>query len=46
MSCFKRYNLVTEEELTRIKWSSTEAIPGTIETYMDTNEKGATASMP
>jgi integrase len=46
MSCFKRYNLVTEEELTRIKWSSTGGVPGTIDTYMDTNEKGATASMP
>jgi integrase len=46
MSSFKRYHLVTEEELTRIKWSSTGGIPGSMDTYMDTKEKGATASMP
>ena len=43
MSCFKRYNLVTETELSKIKWSSTGVIPGTMDTYMDTNEKGAAA---
>jgi integrase len=46
MSCFKRYNLVTEEELNRIKWSSTGVISGSVDTYMDTKEKGATAEMP
>jgi integrase len=46
MSCFKRYNLVTEQELTKIKWSSTGVIAGSIDTYMDTNEKGATIDNP
>ena len=41
MSCFKRYNLVTEEELTRVKWPSTGLISGSMDTYMDTNEKEA-----
>ncbi len=26
MSCFKRYNLVTEKELAQIKWSTQEII--------------------
>jgi integrase len=43
LSCFKRYNLVTEEELTRIKWSSTGIIPGSMDTYMDTKQKGVAA---
>jgi integrase len=42
MSCFKRYNLVTEEELTRIKWPSTEGITGSMDTYMDTKQKRGT----
>lgn len=35
---FKRYNLVTEDELSRIKWADA----GAVDTYMDTNEKRAT----
>lgn len=41
MSVFKRYNLVTEEELSGIKWSEEGRITGTMDTYMDTNEKEA-----
>jgi integrase len=42
MSCFKRYNLVTEDELSRIIWPDEGKIMGTMDTNMDTNEKGAT----
>jgi integrase len=45
MSCFKRYNLVTEEELSNIKWPSNVSVKftedrkvGTVDTYMDTKE--------
>lgn len=41
MSCFKRYNLVTEDELAGIKWPEEGRIPGTVDTYMDTKEKRA-----
>ncbi len=41
MSCFKRYNLVTEEELKGIKWSISGGNAGTMDTYMDTKQKGA-----
>jgi len=40
MSCFKRYNLVTEEELSEIKWPSPERKTGMVGTYTGTNEKG------
>lgn len=42
MSCFKRYNLVTEDELAQIRWPEEGKIAGTMDTYMDTNEKGVT----
>lgn len=35
-SVFKRYNLVTEEELKDVKWKNTT---GTMDTYMDTKKK-------
>ena len=41
ISAFKRYNLVTEEELAGIKWPKDGRIAGTLGTYMDTNEKKA-----
>ncbi|MGA2466036.1 MAG: site-specific integrase [Thermodesulfobacteriota bacterium] len=41
ISVFKRYNLVTEEELAGIKWPKDGRIGGTLDTYMDTNEKKA-----
>jgi integrase len=41
ISVFKRYNLVTEEELAGIKWPKTGEIAGTVDTNMDTNEKEA-----
>jgi len=44
MACFKRYNLVTDEELSQIKWPSQEKKARTVDTNMDTsNKKGATA---
>jgi integrase len=43
MSCFKRYNLVTEDELAKIKWPEEGRITGAMDTYMDTKEKGATS---
>jgi len=46
MSCLKRYNLVTEDELAKIKWPEQGRITRTMDTYMDTNEKGVTASLP
>jgi integrase len=36
ISVFKRYNLVTEEELAGIKWPEKGRITGTIDPYMDT----------
>jgi integrase len=36
MSVFKRYNLVTEEELSQIKWPEQGRIAGTMDTNMDT----------
>jgi hypothetical protein len=39
MAVFKRYNLVTEEELSQIKWPEDGRITGTMDTYRDTNEK-------
>ena len=36
-SVFERYNLVTEDEMKRIKWHSEKPIQtGTMDTYMDT----------
>jgi integrase len=46
MSCFKRYNLVALEELSRIKWPSLTGNAGSMDTSMDTNEKGATEKAP
>jgi integrase len=46
ISVFKRYNLVTEEELAGIRWPERGEITGTVDTYMDTNKKEVTASMP
>ena len=37
---FKRYNLITEEELSWIKWQEKGGIVGTMDTNMDTNKKG------
>jgi integrase len=42
MSVFKRYNLVTEEELSKVKWADENKISGCVDTYMDTNEKRLT----
>lgn len=42
MSVFKRYNLVTEEELNQVKWPDESLSSGTIDTYMDTNGKRVT----
>jgi len=39
---FKRYNLVTEDELSKIKWFDN----GTMDTYMDTKQKKAMAETP
>jgi integrase len=44
ISVFKRYNLVTEEELAAIKWPKKVEIAGTMDTNMDTSEKEALAS--
>jgi integrase len=44
ISVFKRYNLVTEEELSKIKWPSHERKVGTVGTSVGTNEQEATAS--
>jgi integrase len=43
MSCFKRYNLVTEDELSMIKWPDGGEILGPMDTNMDTNEKKVTS---
>jgi integrase len=42
-SCFKRYNLVTEEELGKVMWPTVGSKPRTMDTYMDTKEKKATS---
>jgi len=42
MSCFKRYNLVTEQELSSIKWPSEGEKTSPVAINMDINEKGAT----
>jgi hypothetical protein len=43
MACLKRFNLLTEKELSAIKWTpEREKIPP-IAANMGTNEKGATA---
>ena len=39
MSVFKRYNLVTEEELKEIKWYDERRKSSQLDTYMDTTEK-------
>ena len=39
MSVFKRYNLVTEEELKEIKWYDGRRKSFRLDTYMDTTEK-------
>ncbi len=39
-SCFKRYNLVTEDELKKLTWPSDDRESGTMDTYMDTKKKG------
>ncbi len=38
-SVFKRYNLVTEAELSQIKWLDETDNKGTMDTYIDTREK-------
>ena len=43
MSCFKRYNKVTEVELKGMKWTPEAEKTPPVATNMDTNEKGATA---
>jgi len=42
MEVFKRYNLVTEEELSQMKWGDEVAVRGT----MDTKQKEATGENP
>ena len=45
MSVFKRYNLVTEQELRGVKWLDQGRTRGGMDTYMDTTKKeGATES--
>ena len=41
-ACFKRYNLVAEDELRNVKWPSEGRKIGTADTYMDANKKRAT----
>ena len=45
MSVFKRYNLVTEEELTNISWHDQAVGEGQLDTYMDTKEKEVTKNI-
>lgn len=45
MSVFKRYNLVTEEELTKISWHDQAVGEGQLDTYMDTKGKGVTENI-
>ncbi|MFH1758494.1 MAG: hypothetical protein ABH969_10655 [Pseudomonadota bacterium] len=44
-ACFKRYNLVTEQELAAIKWPSEGEKTSPVATNMDTKEKGAAPVM-
>ena len=46
MAVFKRYNLVTEEELSGIKWHDQGDNSGTMDTYMDTNQKKGITEKP
>lgn len=46
VSTFKRYNLVTEEDLVRIKWKDFDREAGSMDTSMDTEEKRATKNAP
>jgi integrase len=39
MSVFKRYNLVTEAELSEMKWHDGAKKDGSMDTYMDTMQK-------
>lgn len=39
MNVFRRYNVVTEEELSKISWEKRDGNSGTNDTYSDTNEK-------
>ena len=39
MSVFKRYNLVTEDELSQVAWHDESSKPGPIDTHIDTKEK-------
>ena len=41
MSVFKRYNLVTEEELSQMKWGDESLEKGSLDPSMDTKEKRA-----
>ena len=43
---FKRYNLVTEEELTGIKWHDQGKKSGSMDTYMDTKQKQGVTKKP
>jgi hypothetical protein len=46
MSVFKRYNLVTEEELVQVKRADQIDTEGTVDTYMDTINKNITSDKP
>jgi integrase len=48
MSVFKRYNLVTEEELSQVKWNdeNDSEVEAPMDTYMDTKRKKATTDKP
>ncbi|MGO9116389.1 MAG: hypothetical protein ACLQPD_02135 [Desulfomonilaceae bacterium] len=46
MNVFKRYNLVTEEELRSIVWQDQAGGSAPIDTYMDTKRKMATRQWP
>lgn len=43
---FKRYNLVTEQELRGIKWADQGGIAGDMDTYMDTRQKERATASP
>jgi integrase len=45
MACFKRCNLVTEKELSAIRWTPEQEKTPPIATNMDTNEKGVTENI-
>ena len=46
ISVFKRYNLVTEDELSKIKWPEEGRIAGTMDIKVDTNKKEASHGSP